>query len=188
MNKKELVSRLESLVTQYIEEFRVEAKHWEQKYYVTVSDNKNLEEQNGIFQQESASLAALNEILSGELATLKKEDEQLTQACKNWQENYLLARRELTDTKGARDIYYQEKLDQGKIIANLAAEVVELKKELAETKERWLQQVEYADKYAAKLVTLKEELAEKETAWSKALAVAMGCGSAELAVTNGKGK
>ena len=44
MNKKELVSRLESLVTQYIEEFRVEAKHWEQKYYVTVSDNKNLEE------------------------------------------------------------------------------------------------------------------------------------------------
>lgn len=186
MNKKELVSRLESLVTQYIEEFKVEAKHWEQKYYIAYQTNLKLEEQNKVLTQEkqalldvvadwkseNQSLAALNETLSGELATLKKEEEQLTQACKNWQENYILARRELAGARGARDTYYQEKLDQGKIIANLAAEVVELKKELAEAKERWPQQMEYADKYAAKLVVLKEELAEKESSWSKAFAAA----------------
>lgn len=186
MTKKEFISQLTMLASRYADErlgdnnklfasnqeLREAMLEWEQKYHTTMAENKNLEEQNGILQQEAASLAALNEILSGELATLKKEDEQLTQACKNWQENYLLARRELTDTKGERDTYYQEKLDQGKIIANLAAEVVELKKELAETKERWLQQVEYADKYAAELVILEKELAEKETALSKAFAAA----------------
>ena len=186
MNKKELIPQLTSLVEGYTEGLRsannklfhsgqrltAEKQEWERKYHIAMEDNKNLEEQNGIFQQESASLAALNEILSGELATLKKEEEQLTQACKNWQENYFLARRELAGARGARDTYYQEKLDQGKTIANLAAEVVGLKKELAETKERWLQQVEYADKYATELVIREKELAEKETALSKAFAAA----------------
>ena len=53
-----------------------------------------------------------------------------------------MARRELAGARGAR--------------------------ELAEAKERWLQQTSYA----AKLVVLKEELAEKESSWSKAFAVA----------------
>jgi len=63
-------------------------------------------------------------------------------------------------------------MNKKELVSRLESLVTQYIEELAETKERWLQQVEYADKYAAELVILEKELAEKETALSKAFAAA----------------
>lgn len=136
MTKKELISQLTSLVEDHTEGLRsannklfhsgqrltAEKQEWEQKYHSAMIANKKLDEQHEELEQEKQalldvisewksenhSLTALNEALSEELQELKKE---------------------LANAEDARNIHYRAKLDQGKTIANLAAEVVELKKE-----------------------------------------------------------
>lgn len=136
MNKKELIPQLTSLVENYTEGLRsannklfhsgqrltAEKQEWEQKYHSAMAANKRLDEQNESLQvekqalldvvsewkRENRSLSALNATLSGELQELKKE---------------------LANAEDARDIHYRAKLDQGKTIANMATEVVKLKKD-----------------------------------------------------------
>lgn len=128
MNKKELDSRLESLVTQYIEEFRVEAKHWEQKYYIAYQTNLKLEERNKVLTQEKQALldvvadwskafAAAEERYEdfkkrsdGILATmgenLQKKQEQI-EALTTWKEGT----EKVLDSMEARVKEKQEKID-----------------------------------------------------------------------------
>ena len=85
MNKKELVSRLESLVTQYIEEFKVEAKHWEQRYYIAYQTNLKLEEQNKVLTQEKQALLDVVADWKSENQSLAALNETLSTESQNWQ-------------------------------------------------------------------------------------------------------
>lgn len=136
MTKKEFISQLTLCASRYADErlgdnnklfasnqhLREDMLEWEQKYHSAMAANKKLDEQNEGLQVEKQalldvlsewkskvqSLNALNATLSEELQELKKE---------------------LANAEDARDIHYRAKLDQGKTIANMATEVVKLKKD-----------------------------------------------------------
>ena len=170
-----------------------EKQEWEQKYHSAMAANKRLDEQNeGLrvekqalldvvadWKSENQSLAALNE-------TLSTESQNWQGQCAELRGQYSLVLKELNMSKQMAEHCKAESLKESlkRTEVEEQLETAEettkhwfrraenIAKELAETKERWLQQVEYADKYAAELVIREKELAEKETALSKAFAAA----------------
>ena len=165
MNKKELVSQLTALVEGYtdglisannklfhsMQREGAEKQEWERKYHIAMSANKKFEEQNGILQQESASLATLNE-------TLSTESQNWQGQCAELRGQYSLALKELDTSRQIAEHWRTESLR----ISLKKTEVEEQRERAEETAKHWFREFE----------ALKEELAEKESSWSKAFAAA----------------
>ena len=186
MSKKELVSQLTALVEGYteglrsannkllnsIQRERVEKQEWAQKYHMVMTDNKGLEEQNGILQEKAASLATLNE-------TLATESQNWQGQCAELQGQYGLVLKELDTSKQIAEHWKTESLrisvkktevDEEREKADQLAErrfkeCEALKKELAETKRELQTTQKNCDRKHEALKTM-------EVSWSKAFAAA----------------
>ena len=147
MSKKELASQLTALVEGYteglksannkllnsIQRERVEKQEWAQKYHMVMTDNKGLEEQNGILQEKAASLATLNE-------TLSTESQNWQGQCAELRGQYNLLSKELDTAK--RAVNHWREVDEARKKAEEAAnhwfkEFEALKEELAEKESSW---------------------------------------------------
>ena len=186
MNKKELVSRLESLVTQYIEEFRGEAKQWEQRYYVAYQTNLKLEEQNKTLTQEKQALLDVVADWKSENQSLATLNETLSTESQNWQGQcaelrgqYSLVLKELDMSRQIaerrRTESFKESLERTEVEKQLEKaeettkhwfrECEALKKELAEAKKELQTTQEICDREHEALKTM-------EVSWGKAFAAA----------------
>lgn len=186
MNRDEMISGLNSIITRHIEKFLEGEKFWKKRHDVAHKANLKLEEQNKTltqekqalldviaeFKSESQSLATLNETLStesqnwqGQCAELKgqyslvlKELDTSKQIAEHWKTESLRISVKKTEVDEER-----EKADQ--LAEHWFKECEALKKELAETKRELQTTQEICDRKHEALKTM-------EVSCSKAFAAA----------------